>query len=78
MRAGAANRTIILSDAAWSVVCGMVHGTEDVETEDIYPIADVWDEIREAFPLAQFVKAVKAGAIEYGPFPSEAMRDAGA
>ena len=59
------HHVIRLSDAAWAVVCGMVQTTDAVDTEAIVTVDAVWDEVREAFPLAAFHQAVEAGLIEY-------------
>lgn len=62
--------TLVLSADAWAVICGMVQGSEDVETTEIYPQAEgVWEEIRRAFPIDGFTKAVRDGKIEYTPEP---------
>jgi hypothetical protein len=65
LEAPGATRTVALSDTAWAVICGMVQTTDAVETEAIIAEDPVWDEIREAFPLAAFRQAVDAGMIEY-------------
>lgn len=65
-----ANRTIILSDDAYAVICGMVQGSEDVEVDQIIAPDPVWDEIRGQFPLADFHAAVtRGGDITYDPEP---------
>jgi hypothetical protein len=65
-------RTIELSEKAYAVVCGMVQMTEDVDSDAVCTSADVWKEVREAFPSAEFTAAVMKGLVSYDTEEAEA------
>lgn len=52
------SRTVILSERAYEVLCGLVQPTDQVNITGIY--TDVWDELREAFPVEVFLARVPA------------------
>lgn len=43
-------RTIELSDHAYETICGLVQPTDTIDPSTVMAPANVWDEIRAAFP----------------------------
>lgn len=60
-------RTITLSDEAVAVIAGMVAPSDVVQADAIF--TDVWDEIRDEFPLEHFRRFAELNPGFYGCGP---------
>jgi hypothetical protein len=58
-------RLVVLSPAAYALVCGLVHPASDIDDDGVTADAPIWDEVRNAFPLAEFHKGVDEKLISY-------------
>lgn len=47
-------RTVVLTDAAYRTLCGLVQDNDVVENEAVFADVGVWLELREAFPLIDY------------------------
>jgi hypothetical protein len=57
--------TVVLSEEAFAVVCGLVQPSSDVNPIGIFADEPVWHELRDKFPLANFDAAASASIINY-------------
>jgi hypothetical protein len=47
-------KTIELSDEAYALVCGLVHPSDDIDTEKVVALDPTWSEVRSKFPLTDY------------------------
>ena len=54
-----------LTEEAYSVLCGLVQPSEQVNADGIIASEPAWNELRESFPLDAFESAVRGRVITY-------------